>query len=42
MARTPVVPEAIPVGALSAHLRRSRSTAIDPKPTFKIGPMNER
>ena len=46
MARTAVVPEAAPVGALSALLRRSsrRSTmtALDPLLPFKIGSMNGR
>jgi hypothetical protein len=34
MAQTPVLPEVAPVGALSARLRRSRSTAIDPRRKF--------
>jgi hypothetical protein len=42
IARTPVLPEANQLGPISAHLRRSRSTAIDPKATFKIGPMKGR
>jgi hypothetical protein len=33
IAWTPVLPEATPGGSLSAHLRHSRSTAIDPKKT---------
>jgi hypothetical protein len=39
---TPVLPEAILVGPLSAHLRRSRPTALDPKHAFKIGLLDGR
>ena len=42
LAPTPVLREATTVGPLSALLRRSRvakrPTALDPQPTFKIGP----
>jgi hypothetical protein len=45
-ARTPVLPEATPVGVLSALLRRSlfarQLTALDPLLPFLIGPMNGR
>jgi hypothetical protein len=40
MVWTPVLPKANHIGALSAHLRRWRSTAIDPERAFETGPMN--
>jgi hypothetical protein len=42
MARTPVLPDATPVGALSAHLRRSRPPAVGPTHAFKIGLLDGR
>ena len=46
MARTPVLPEATDVGALSALLRRllyaQRCSALDPKLPFEVGPTNSR
>jgi hypothetical protein len=44
LARTPALPEATRVGALSAHLRRSllarRWPALDPERPFEVSPMN--
>ena len=47
MARTPVLPEAVPAGTLSALQRPSRyaqqsTGALDPELPFEIGPMNGR
>jgi hypothetical protein len=39
MARTPVLPEAPFVWPLSAHLGRSRSTALDPEGSFNSSSM---